>query len=171
MKVADWETSKQSATFNSNKTLVWFSFQQNTELMLIDLLHFQHTWIGLYCNVYSYNCFTQVCELFRSVRRHYHDKEVDWMLVHDAGCTCDDTELPHHVSGPRALEASVRGPFRHFLEALPLPPTAITISRSSKDDYCPPEQVEDIQAMVLLQLKDVFNVDSPILHYLMDDDD
>jgi len=24
--------------------------------------------------------------------------EIDWLSVHDAGCTSDDTTLPHHVS-------------------------------------------------------------------------
>ena len=30
--------------------------------------------------------------------------EVDWLQVHSAGCTCDDTELPHHVTDLAQVE-------------------------------------------------------------------
>ena len=62
----------------------------------------------------------------------------------------------------------IAGHFRELLEALPHPPTAITISRSSEDDYCPQEQVDAIQAAVLEELKSRFLVDEPISQYLLD---
>ena len=37
-------------------------------------------------------------EVKRAIEANYPGERVDWKLVHDAGCTVDDTELPHHVS-------------------------------------------------------------------------
>lgn len=102
------------------------------------------------------------------MRRHYSDKEIDWMSIHDAGCTCDNTDLPHHVATDDEFQDYIAGHFREFLEALPHPPTIITISRSSQDDYCPQEQVDAIQAAVLDELKSRFPVDEPISQYLLE---
>lgn len=83
------------------------------------------------------------------------DNRPDWMLYYNAGCTFDSNELPHHESTPEEIDVLVDN-FRMFLQQLKRPPTIVTISRSSEDDYCPSNQVECIQAKVLGTLKDVF---------------
>ncbi|GIY03935.1 UPF0489 protein C5orf22 homolog [Caerostris darwini] len=75
-------------------------------------------------------------------------------VLNDAGCTCDDCDLPHHVS--------TREEVRHLVEVvktflLEIPkPAIITIARSSRDDYCPPEDVNFIQDCVLEMLEEVY---------------
>lgn len=97
--------------------------------------------------------------------QHYSDKEIDYELVHDAGCTYDETELPHHVSTEEELELIFKS-FKRFLEILTHPPVLITISRSTEDDYTPQEDVEMIQQKVIEYLNDKFNCDVPVLSYL-----
>ena len=93
-----------------------------------------------------------VSDIVTSVRKHYPREEVDWRMVHDAGCTFDDSELPHHISSPSQIQTLVRMT-ESFLDILGSAPTIITMARSSQDDYCPPHQVEDIQSGVLNLLK------------------
>ncbi|KAK9696422.1 UPF0489 domain [Popillia japonica] len=97
--------------------------------------------------------------------QHYSDEEIDFELVHDAGCTYDETELPHHVSSLEDLEMMFSS-FKKSLEILPHPPVLITISRSTEDDYTPQEDVDMIQESVIKFLQDKFNCDVPILDYL-----
>ena len=52
---------------------------------------------------------------------------VDWMWLHEVGCGCDDTELPHHVSDLSEVKAMVAG-LTECLASLPRP-AAITIAR------------------------------------------
>ena len=94
----------------------------------------------------------QVSDIVTSVRKHYPKEEVDWRMVHDAGCTFDDSELPHHISSPSQIQTLIRMT-ESFLDLLGQSPTIVTMSRSSQDDYCPPHQVEDIQSGVLNLLK------------------
>ncbi|XP_012284385.1 UPF0489 protein C5orf22 homolog [Orussus abietinus] len=91
--------------------------------------------------------------IFREVTSVYRESEIDWKLVHDAGCTRDDTDLPHHVTAPNDLSRLISGTFRSFLAALPAPPTIVTIARSCEDDYCPVESVDQIQVGVLDELE------------------
>ena len=93
-----------------------------------------------------------VTDIVQSVRKHYPRQEVDWRMVHDAGCTFDDSELPHHISSNAEINSLLRT-CEQFLDILGKVPTIVTISRSSCDDYCPPHQVEDIQSGVLNLLK------------------
>merc|ERR1712059_14011 len=93
-----------------------------------------------------------VSKIVDSVRKHYPRQEVDWRLVHDAGQTFDDSELPHHISSKTEIQTMLRLT-EQFLDQLDKPPTIVTISRSSEDDYCPPTQVEEIQMGVLSLLK------------------
>ncbi|KAH3768386.1 UPF0489 protein C5orf22 homolog [Dreissena polymorpha] len=79
---------------------------------------------------------------------------VDVALLHDAGCTCDDTELPHHVSTNTQIAVLVDS-VQELLSYLPKP-TLVTIARSSLDDYCPANQVDMIQDMVLTALQDLY---------------
>lgn len=103
-----------------------------------------------------------------TLKRTYSTNEIDWILVHNAGCTCDEIELPHHVSSRNEiLELMVK--FETFIRALRGPPTIITISRSSVDDYCPLDQVEFIQSKVLEVIEKVYHQTEVIFEYLKDD--
>jgi len=87
-----------------------------------------------------------------SVRKHCPRQQVDWMLIHDAGCTFDESELPHHISSSSEV-SRLLGQTERLLDWLDKPPTIVTVARSSCDDYCPPDQVESIQAGVLNLLR------------------
>ncbi|KAK9308665.1 hypothetical protein QLX08_001398 [Tetragonisca angustula] len=91
--------------------------------------------------------------IYRELTSAYKQSEIDWKIIHDAGCTRDDTDLPHHVTTPNDLDRLINGTFRSFLTALPVPPTIVTIARSSDDDYCPSENVDQIQIGVLDELR------------------
>jgi hypothetical protein len=67
--------------------------------------------------------------LVQEVEAHYPDEQVDWTLVHDAGCTFDDTGLPEHVTSRDDIQQLVTTAFTGLLVSLPGPPTIITISR------------------------------------------
>ncbi|XP_072024138.1 LOW QUALITY PROTEIN: UPF0489 protein C5orf22 homolog [Amphiura filiformis] len=83
------------------------------------------------------------------------DDTLDAELIHMAGLTCDDTgELPHHVSTQEEIDSLI-GAMKVLLSRLPKP-SIVTISRSSHDDYCPPNQVESIQSKVLQMLESVY---------------
>jgi hypothetical protein len=67
--------------------------------------------------------------LVQEVQAHYTGEEVDWTLVHDAGCTFDDTGLPEHVTSRDDIQQLIATSFTGLLNSLPGPPTVITISR------------------------------------------
>ncbi|XP_048759024.2 UPF0489 protein C5orf22 homolog [Ostrea edulis] len=83
-----------------------------------------------------------------------NDDPVNFDLLHEAGCTCDDTELPHHVSSQEEITLLVDAT-QDFLCHLKRP-TIITMARSSEDDYCPPDQVDHIMFSVLEILQDLY---------------
>lgn len=79
---------------------------------------------------------------------------IDYTLIHEGGCTCDDTELPHHISSNTQISLlvdCVQDIISHFKK-----PTVITAARSSIDDYCPPDQVDFIQEKVLEMLQEIY---------------
>lgn len=101
--------------------------------------------------------FELVKELIECLCSNYSIYDIDWFVVNDAGCTCDDElhELPHHESTDEEIKQLV-GKFEKFIRALKKPPTLITIARSSLDCYSPAHQVDSIQAQVLQALRTVY---------------
>lgn len=89
------------------------------------------------------------------------NERIDWKLIHDAGCTCDDTDLPHHVSSNEEITVLLKQTTT-FLQALRIQPTIITISRSSLDEFCPPNQVEMIQSQLFELLKSLVGDESKL---------
>ena len=83
-------------------------------------------------------------------------------MIHDAGCTCDDSELPHHPSTSEEIQDLIRSTNAFLLTIMDqktsnqIHPTVITIARSSLDDYCPPDQVDMIQSLTEEVLKACF---------------
>lgn len=110
------------------------------------------------------NIIAEIENIKNTMLRYYKEEEIDWLLVHDAGCTCDDTELPNHICTKEEIDVMLNS-FQSFLELLPKNPTIITISRSTEDDYTPGEDVEYIQQKVLEILTQKFVCAEPILHY------
>lgn len=101
--------------------------------------------------------FELVKELIECLCSHYSIYEIDWFLVNDAGCTCDDDEhqLPHHESTDEEIKLLMRK-LEKFLKSLKKPPTLITIARSSLDGYTPAHKVDSIQSQVIQTLRHVY---------------
>ncbi len=78
---------------------------------------------------------------------------VDWDAVHRAGCTCDDTPLPHHVSDWGEIDAMIARSEAALVAPLAHAVKLVTVARSSLDEFCPSDQVGIIQDKVLEMLK------------------
>ncbi|CAG9135654.1 unnamed protein product [Plutella xylostella] len=111
--------------------------------------------------------FMEVSDLVEVVRGEAARLGVapDWWAVFTAGCTRDQDGLPCHVSTYQQIQSLVTRSLRPLLRALP-PPVLITIARSTDDGYCPPDQVDDIQSLVVHELKEAFETEEPNYYYL-----
>lgn len=114
----------------------------------------------------------KIFDLIRNIKNESKSNEIEWITtIFNAGCTFDTNELPHHISTKDEIRQMV-GLFERFLTELRYTPCIITISRSSDDDYCPTEQVDFIQELVLQTIYDIYGHrvnPKPILHYKDED--
>lgn len=110
--------------------------------------------------------FEKIEYLVKVLADHYDLDQVDFLLIHDAGCTWDTVGLPDHRSSDEEIEQAMERAEK-FLTHIPKP-TIITISRSTEDDYCPADQVEFIQKQFLEVLERVYGdmvEEKPIYYY------
>jgi len=122
-----------------------------------------HREIGSY-NGIGVEYADEIRKIDKDVRNFYGSNEViDWSIIHNAGCTCDDTELPHHISSQLEIESLIQEmqvilSYIFNTEITDIAhPTVVTIARSSLDDYCPSNQVDAIQKSVEEALTKCFN--------------
>ena len=66
-------------------------------------------------------------KLIESIKHSSCDGVIDYQWLHEIGCTCDDTELPHHVSSTDEIQHLLHA-VNMLLKALPTP-KIITIAR------------------------------------------
>ncbi|NXU56737.1 CE022 protein, partial [Turnix velox] len=100
----------------------------------------------------SYPGMKSLVQLVHSLKTRMENP--DYEMVHQAGLTCDYMELPHYVSTEEEIEGLMQS-IKVLLKGLPKP-TLVTVARSSLDDYCPSEQVDNIQEKILNLLGSVY---------------
>nr|XP_031837450.1 UPF0489 protein C5orf22 homolog [Nomia melanderi] len=97
--------------------------------------------------------YEAVENLYLQLMTAYKQSEINWITIHSAGLTRDDTDLPHHPTSRTDLDRLITGTFRSFLACLSSPPTIVTVARSSDDNYCPSADVDTIQEGVIEELR------------------
>nr|XP_039262939.1 UPF0489 protein C5orf22-like [Styela clava] len=108
--------------------------------------------------------FSTLKYIYENVKKSDSGNEIDAALLHEFGCTCDDPELPHHVSTEAEINKLIKS-VEICLKNIGRPPTLVTVSRSSIDEYCPPHQVDNIQSKVVECLRDLFGEIEVFYHY------
>ncbi|CAK8673278.1 UPF0489 protein C5orf22-like [Clavelina lepadiformis] len=88
-----------------------------------------------------------------SLNKKLDDEDIE--IFHGAGCATGDAGLPHHVSSADEIDRLIDC-VEYILKQIN-PPKLITIARSSIDDYCPADQVDDIQHKTEANLCKLFN--------------
>lgn len=114
----------------------------------------------------DHQLFEKIEYVVKVLQEHFKLDEIDFLLIHDAGCTWDTYGLPDHRSTDAEIDEAMELTEK-FLRSIP-DPIIITVSRSSEDDYCPADQIEMIQGKFLDTLQRVYGhrvEDSPIYYY------
>ncbi|GBL89776.1 UPF0489 protein C5orf22 [Araneus ventricosus] len=159
-------SASRATTYPTEKEPYWFEVRGHTVVF-----SFQGNLIQLFLKTKFLTLFDMFSQWYTRIQGNliwmYQLSEVEPLLdtfpdrrppdpdlLNDAGCTCDDCDLPHHVSTPDEVRHLV-GVVKDFLLQNPKP-AVITIARSSRDDYCPPEDVNFIQECVLQMLEEVY---------------
>ncbi|VVC42716.1 Uncharacterised protein family UPF0489 [Cinara cedri] len=84
-----------------------------------------------------------------------HYDSIDWLIVHNAGCTIDNIELPNHHTVMTDIAQSMNIVF-NFLSMIHKP-AAITVALSTGDEYCPLESADFISETLFLKLECLYN--------------
>lgn len=84
-----------------------------------------------------------------------HYDSIDWLIVHNAGCTIDNIELPNHHTAVADITKCMDIVFS-FLPIIQ-EPAAITIALSTGDEYCPLESAHFINETLLGKLECLYN--------------
>ena len=66
-------------------------------------------------------------QLVKDLWKTKSKNDIDYEWLHEAGCACDDSELPHHISTENEISELMRK-VRELLKILPRP-TLVTIAR------------------------------------------
>lgn len=103
-----------------------------------------------------------VSKLRVEIESHYPSTDIDWSIIHNAGCTCDNTELPHHISNTEEISRLV-DLTKNLAKRLPSKPRLVTVARSSLDDFCPVESVDGIQERVVRAIEET--CENVLLHF------
>ncbi|XP_066903984.1 UPF0489 protein C5orf22 homolog isoform X2 [Halyomorpha halys] len=160
---------KNANLYESLKTLYWFDTPKSDDSMVLEeALRKRKEQIDDLQSLWTYVAenkldgaepssfrWPAVKELAQKVKSFYTD--IDWEIIHDAGCTWDNGDLPEHVTSHENIMKLVEKTFQNLISVLNKP-TLVTISRSSEDDYCPPEDVEWIQKKVIHALEVKYSI-------------
>ncbi|OWR42370.1 putative Misexpression suppressor of ras [Danaus plexippus plexippus] len=111
--------------------------------------------------------YEKVCGLVEVVKAEADrlGEPPDWWAVFAGGCTRDQGGLPYNITTEEEIQKTVENTLKPFLLEIPRP-VLITVARSTDDGYCPPNQVDFIQSLVLKTLQEVYQTDEPVMHYL-----
>jgi len=161
-------TNKKSSIASTNIDMAMaISFERKT---ILEKLQDITSYIQIHREIGSYNGIgveyvDEFLKIEKDIQNVYGSNEIiDWSIIHNAGCTCDDTELPHHVSSQMEIESLIQDmqvilSYIFDTEITNIAhPTVVTIARSSLDDYCPSNQVDAIQRLVEEALTKCFSL-------------
>ncbi|XP_050529463.1 UPF0489 protein C5orf22 homolog [Daktulosphaira vitifoliae] len=95
-----------------------------------------------------------------------HYDTVDWLIVHNAGCTIDNIELPNHHTDAADIAKSMEVVF-DFLQLIQRP-VAVTVALSTGDEYCPADSIEFIRETLFTKLECLYN-ELDVKNYVQDD--